>query len=376
MKILHLITNLEPGGAEIMLLNLLQEMPSHEWITRIVSMREIGIIGSHIQDLGIPVQALKMQPGIPNLKALIKLVRILKQDPPDLIQTWMYHADLLGSLAALLAGHIPTIWGLHHTFNGKQSVNQKTRAIVWLNAILSNWLPKRVVCCAESVREGHKQIGYDPKKLIVIPNGIDVQRFHPDPTAASKLKLELGIADNALLIGHFARFHIQKDHQSFIEAASLLLSEMSGVHFILAGEGITEDNRQLRTWINNAGVSNQIHLLGFRQDMPFLMAGIDVGTLSSAFGEALPLTIAETMACAIPCVVTDVGDSKMIVGVTGKTVPPKDPLALSKAWKSILSLSTQERDHLGQLARSRIKNEYNIQIVSKLYNSLYKSIII
>ena len=374
MKILHLITDLDIGGAEMMLFNLLKVPPIAGTKIRVVSLINIGMLGSRIKQVDIPVQSLGMRPGHPDLRALWQLVRWLRRDPPDLIQTWMYHADLLGGLAARLAGNMPVVWGIHHTLGGEQPVRPRTMAVLRLNAMLSNWMPRRVVCCAESARQAHVRVGYSARRMVVIPNGIDLESFHPDPQARLSLRRELGLDPETPLIGMFARYHPQKDHPTFIEAARLLHAHLPQVHFVLAGEAITPANAPLQRSFQAVGLSAHVHLLGLRQDMPRLMAGVDIASLSSSYGEALPLAIVEAMACNVPCVVTDVGDAGRLVAETGRIVPPRNPVALAGAWNEIFGLSALEYSLLGQKARFKVREEYNITSCAERYYSLYTSV--
>ena len=376
MKILHLITDLDIGGAEMMLYNLLKIPPTPGTMTSVVSLIDLGIIGSRIQQLSIPVKSLGMHSGRPDLRALWRLVIWLRRDPPDLMQTWMYHADLLGGVAARLAGNMPVIWGIHHTLGGEQPLQPRTMAVLRLNAILSNWMPRRVICCAETACDAHEQVGYSATKMIVIPNGVDTERFHPDKQERSSVRQELSVTPDTRLIGMFARFHPQKDHHTFIEAARLLHAKLPHVHFVLGGDGMTSLNDPLQDWIRTAELSSHVHLLGLRQDIPRLMAAMDIVSLSSSFGEALPLVIAEAMACGIPAVVTDVGDASRLVGITGRIVPTRDPVALSNAWEELIRLPEHDRSLLGQKARSRIEQEYNIVSIAERYYSLYKSVLV
>lgn len=375
MKILHLISGLEVGGAEMMLLNLLKQPDFALSVSRVVSLTSIGTLGARIQQMGIVVEELKMRRSQPSLTGLLHFINSIHLDSPDLIQSWMYHADLFGSLAAKLSGNIPIVWGIHHTLDGKHPVSRKTKGVLQANAYLSKWIPRRIICCAVSARDAHIKAGYSSHKMLVIPNGIDTNEFHPDHKARLDIRNELGLAPTTPLIGMFARFHPQKDHQTFATAAGILHDFMPNVHFILAGEGINTDNNDLRDLFISTGITAQTHLLGLRNDMPRLMAGVDISCLSSAFGEALPLSIAESMACGVPCVVTDIGDSRSLVGTTGRIVQPGDPHALSNALEEILRLPPRVRLSLGKKARTKISLEYNIVSVANLYTSLYKSIL-
>jgi len=375
INILHLITGLNTGGAEISLYNLLGNMDRSNFENQVISLIPVGEIGEKIRALEIPVTSLELRPGQVSLVALSSLVRELRSKRPDIIQTWMYHADLAGGLAACLAGSPPVVWGLHHTMTGTGAVKPATYSIVRVNALLSHILPARIVCCAEATRRTHALLGYSHNKLIVIPNGIDPAVFHPDEEARLAVRRELGIAEGSLLVGLCARFHPQKDHANFMRAAGILHKSIPGAHFLLWGQGVDLDNDILGGWVREEGVEHFVHLLGQRGDTPRLMSAMDLVCLSSAYGEALPLAVGEAMSCETPCVVTDIGDSALLVGRTGRIVPPRDPEALAAAWADLLSMSTEDRRALGRLARQRILDNYSLEKMVTAYANLYQDII-
>jgi glycosyltransferase involved in cell wall biosynthesis len=375
MKILHVITALNMGGAEMVLFSLLASQDRQEFSSRVVSLTDVGPLGERIASLGIPVSPLGVRPGFPSPRLVTGLVELVRTWEPELVQSWMYHADLSAGLAARWAGNPPVIWGLHHTVANRKSLKPATYAVARLNAWLSHYLPVKVVCCAEATRRTHVGIGYDSARLITIPNGIDTVIFHTDPVARHDVRVELGLNDNVPLIGLCARFDSQKNHENFIKAAGILHTHYPEVHFLLWGSGIDQKNTSLANWIQTAGVENATHLLGLRQDTSWLMAALDVSGLSSAYGEAFPLVVGEAMACGIPCAVTDVGDSASLVGDTGRVVPPRDAAALANAWMELLSLSQDERRWLGIKARQRIINQYSLERMAESYSQLYRDII-
>jgi glycosyltransferase involved in cell wall biosynthesis len=287
----------------------------------------------------------------------------------------MYHADLAGGLAALFSGNPPVVWGLHHTVAERGALKASTYAVARLNAWLSHFIPKRIVCCAEATRKTHLCLGYDSSKMIVISNGIDTSAFHPDLSARLAVRTELGIDDATPLIGLCARFDPQKDHENFLRAAGLFLAERPDVHFVLWGQGVDENNASLMDWAKSVKIGDNLHLLGLRSDTPRLMAALDAAALSSAYGEAFPLVVGEAMACGVPCAVTDVGDSGLIVSDTGKVVPPRDSAALAKAWVDLLALPESERLSLGVRARQRIVDHYSVDKMVSAYSQLYRDII-
>ena len=372
LRIVHVISGLELGGAETMLHQLLAGTDRERFQSEVISMTTRGPVGERIEALGIPVHALGMKRGLPTPWHLLPLIRRLRWARPDVIQTWMYHADLFGGVAGRLAGHLPVVWGIHHTRLERESTPAGTLWTARVNARLSHRLPARIVCCSEATRRVHIQMGYAAGKMLVIPNGTDLGRFRPDPQARRSVRAELGLAPDALLVGMAARYHPLKDHRNFVLAASRA-AELLDVHFVLCGEGIVAENSVLSGWIEQAGLSGRFHLLGRREDMPRLLASLDISTLSSR-SEAFPLVVGEAMACGVPCVVTDVGESSEIVGTTGLVVPPEDPEALAEAWRELIEGGPELRGRLGQLARQRVEERYSLPSVVATYEELYLSL--
>ncbi len=374
IKIVHVISGLSTGGAEMMLYKLLSRLNQASFTSAVVSLVPIGPIGEKIQALNVPVRTLGMRRKVPNPAGLYRLARWLRQDPPDLIQTWMYHADLLGGLAAKFAGGIPVIWNIRHgTFDdqgGKWSSHWTMKACI----PLSRWLPTRIVCCSEASQRMHISVGYAADRMVVIPNGFDLTAFKPNPAARLSVRRELDIPAEAFLIGQVGRFDAQKDHWTFIQAAAQLLAYSPGVHFLLCGDGITWGNAELAGWIATTGIGHRCHLLGHREDIPRLTAACDIATSSSSHGEGFSNVIGEAMACGVPCVVTDVGDAALIVRETGRVVPPQNPEALAQNWRALLELGREGRERLGRAAHSRIGENFNLPVIVAKYQKLYEEI--
>lgn len=374
-KVAHVITGLDTGGAETMLYRLLLHTDRTAFEPRVISMTDVGAVGEKIRALGVPVLALGMRRGVPNPQGVLRLVRRFRQEPPHVVQTWMYQADLVGGLAAKLAGDPPVVWGIHSTRLDPLSV---TRLKIWTVrscAWSSRWLPTRIVCCSEVSREVHVEMGYVAGKMLVIPNGADPEAFRPEPEARPVVRKELGLPEEAVLIGLVARFDRPKDHRTFVRAAALLLARMPEVNFVLCGDGVTWENPELAEWIDAAGIRSRCHLLGRRADVPRLTAALDIASSSSFYGEAWPLSVGEAMACGVPCVVTDVGDSALIVGRTGRVVPPKKSGALAGAWHELLIMSREERVRLGLSARQRVKERFSLSEAVAKYEGLYAGLL-
>ena len=357
-----------------MLLRVLNRLNRETFACSVISLTDLGSLGAQIEKLDIPIMALGMRRGVPTPWHLLTLVRAFRAQLPDLVQTWMYHADLFGGLATRLAGAAPVIWGIRHTDLDPRA---NKRATVWVArtcARLSHRLPARIVVCSEVSRRAHAKIGYVDSKMIVIPNGFDTSVFKPNPKARASVRDELGLADDVPLIGLFGRFHPQKDHHNFIQAAALIRTQFPIAHFLLCGDGITWHNTELIKWIRASGASESFHLLGQREDMPRLTAALDVATLASR-GEGFPNVVGEAMACGVPCVVTDVGGSAELVGETGVIVAPQRPMALAAGLVKLIEAGPQVRERMGTAARRRIEREFGLDAVVTRYENLYLELI-
>ena len=284
----------------------------------------------------------------------------------------MYHSDLIGALAARLAGNPPVAWGLHHSNLSPEFIKRSTLWTARTCARLSHYLPAAVVCCAESTKQLHADFGYDERKLLVIPNGFDLDVFRPDPIARAEIRKELGIPADMLVVGMLAKFHPQKDHRNFVRAAGSIRKQRDDIRFVLCGWSMDWNNEELVAWIDEAGIRDRIHLVPRRPDANRVHASFDVACLSSQGGEAMPLTIGEAMDCGVPCAVTDVGDAALLVGDTGRVARPRDPEALAAACLAILSLDGEARRQLGRAARSRISERYSLSRVAAEYAGLHE----
>ncbi len=375
MKILHIITALSVGGAQSILHQLLRIWSSSPDQHRVISLVAGGRNVEDIRALGIEVCELGMQPGKLRGTDLLELSRAIRDREPELVQTWLYHADLIGGSIARLSSRAPIVWGIHHSLSSTRTLRPSTLIVARANALLSRVIPARIHCCSTTALESHARLGYQRSKMVIIPNGVDLTRFQPDPSARSGLRADLHLSQNARLIGMFARFHPQKDHQTMIAAAGLLHDRLPDVHFVLAGHDVDKHNAQLGEWISRAGIGDHVHLLGLREDMPRLHAAVDVFTLSSSEGEALPLVLCEAMACEVPCVATDVGDMRDVIGDTGGCVAPRDPGALAGAWIAVLELPPSEYQLLGKRARQRVQNKYDLEKIAGLYRDLYRRVL-
>lgn len=374
-RIAFIITGLSTGGAEMMLLKLLERLDRNRFSPQVVSLTTLGEIGSRIAALGIPVEAVGMKPGLPSPIRFFRLMSEIKRVKPDVVHTWLYHADLLGGLAARLAGVSAIGWCIRNSNLDKDKTKFSTRAVVRLCASVSSWVPTKILSCSAEARWIHVALGYAAEKMQVVPNGFDLVRFKPDDAARSAIRAELGIADSTPLVGLVGRFDSQKNHAGFFAAANALQRRMPDVHFVLAGRGIEKDNAALMQSIDKAGVLANTHLLGLRDDVPRLMAALDVLASASSYGEAFPNVLGEAMACGVPCVVTNVGDSAYIVGDTGRVVAAGDMTAFAAALEDLLKLPPAEKAALGERARDHVAEHFRIETVTRQYEDFYECLL-
>ncbi len=372
MKLVFIITATDVGGAETMLHRVLTRL-SPEFKPHVISMAPVGKIGDKLRARGIPVESLNMRRGVPNPIALVRLIRRLRDYKPDLVHTWMYHADLMGGVAARLAGVPALAWCIRNNNLAPDYNMSLTLAVVRTSAFLSHRVPDRILCCSEAARNIHVAFGYAPEKMVVVPNGFDLAHFKPDPNARLSVRAELGLPLDMPLVGLIGRWDRQKNHEGFFAAVAAVHLRRPDVHFLLAGQGVDASNQTLRHILAANGLASVTHLLGLRDDIPRLMAALDV-LASSSYGEAFPNVLGEAMASGVPCAVTDVGDSAYIVGDTGRVVSSEDMEGLAHAIESLLEMPAEASRMLGARARARITDKFEISDVVSRYEQVYREL--
>jgi glycosyltransferase involved in cell wall biosynthesis len=373
VRIMHIIGDLGVGGAQLTLLNLLEHMDMDRFEPTVISLTGIGAIGGRLSGLGVPVEALNLRADISSILALPKLIGWKRNICPHVIQTWMYHANLLGGLAGRLGNRVPVVWSIRHGALNTSLDAPSTLAVARIGAFLSALLPARIVCVSNSAYHFHAEFGYKKRKMSVIPNGIDVARFKPDYEAYRSFRETLGIGSESELVGNFGRYHVQKGQRDFLEGAALLVQSAEDMYFIMGGPGVDAENQELESWIEALNLSDRVFLVGYREDMPRVLAALDLLVMSSLV-EAFPNVVAEAMACAVPCVVTEVGDAPEVVSETGLVIPIKDPGALAAAVNTHFSRGRDERIALGKAARDHIVRRYSMQAFVETYQEMYRDL--
>jgi glycosyltransferase involved in cell wall biosynthesis len=374
LKIVHIIVGLDIGGAELALKRLIEALiDSPNYHHRVISLTTVGDVGAQMQALGVEVHAIGMRSARDIPFILWELTRLLRAIKPDVVQTWMYHADLLGGLAARLAGISNVVWGIRTTHvDVKRS--RATSFVRHVCARLSHYLPHTIVCVAQTALKSHVAIGYDASRMVVIPNGFDLSRLIATTEQRQSLRAHCSFDINVVVVGFLGRFHPDKGQRNFVQAAGLLAKENENVHFLMAGRDLDANNLQLNRWISDTGFAERFVLLGERADVPVCLAAMDVFCLSSQT-EAFPNVVGEAMSMGLPCVVTDVGDAAMLVANTGVVVPKEKPVALAIGMGQLLAMPYEARQLLGQKANARIQTEFSMHRCTERFEAVYQNVI-
>ena len=366
--VVHLITGLGGGGAERMLARIAMYAFGPEAPRQIViSLMGEGTHGSTLRSAGVELHCLDMRNGLSFFPVLLRLAAIFRRLKPNVLMTWLYHADLVGTLAAMIAGLSMrrVIWNVRCSDMNLAHYAATTRIATIALARLSRF-PACVAANSKAGQRAHSGMGYRPRKWIYLPNGFDLDVWRPDEGDREAVRNELKLAPGILAIAMIARVDPQKDHGTFLAAAQYLVARHSNLRFVLIGKG-TE------ALALPAAMAGQVIALGERQDVDLLLRGLDIVVLSS-MTEGFPNVIGEAMATALPCVVTDVGESAELVGETGLVTPARDPTALAEAIMKMVSESPEARQARGARARERIRANFSIDRIANLYKATWLSV--
>lgn len=373
MNVLHIIVGLNVGGAESMLKRLIESDTASIPSTVVVSLTSLGVIGESLRSRGVCVHALGMSSALSFPIALWRLAKLIRQYQPNIIQTWMYHANLLGGLAACLAGHRNIVWGVRRT-SLSLSDSAQTVLVMKVCALLSRWVPKKIICVAEAARQAHVAAGYDAARMVVIPNGFDFSHFTATMEQRIALRWACRFSEGDVVVGCLGRFHPDKGQDNFVKAAAIVADSHSDVKFLLVGRDCDANNHKLIGWLNEYGLQDRFALLGERNDVPVCLAAMDVFCMPSRT-EGFPNGLGEAMAMGLPCVATQVGDTAILAGETAVMVPAQDEQALARGLLEVISLSEEQRYQMGQRAKVRVMSEFSIQKARERFDAVYQQVL-
>ena len=370
--IIHVITGLNNGGAEGVLFRLCKNDTKYKHV--VISLMGEGKYGPMLQKLGIEILCLNMPQGKITAVALYKLFRIIRFYKPALVQTWMYHADLIGGVISKLAGVKSVFWNIRSSDLDEKFTKKTTWLIAKTCAFLSYIIPEKTLCCAHRAKDFHVELGYK-KDITVIGNGYDFKSFVSPINCDNVFRSSIGVNKNDLLIGMVARYDPQKDHINFFKALKILKERGYVFKAILVGKDINNLNNCLIESITELNLKDQVFLLDQRTDVHNIMQSLDIHVLSSAYGEAFPNVVAESMFCGTPNVVTNVGDAAYIVGDCGKVVESSSSLSLANAISEYVDLINKKPEEWELLCRKnyeRARNNFDIYSMIESYHRVWE----
>lgn len=375
MSIEHVTTSLDLGGAQAMLGKLVANPSSAGTIRHnIVSLVNPGSFTPPTEHA--KCHSLGMTRGIPNPMRLQGLVRITREIRPDVLQGWMYHGNLAATLAGIAGrGSLPILWNVRHSLADPKVESRSTRALLALSARLSR-TTAAIIYNSHAAARQHEAIGFASERSLYIPNGFDCIRYRPDRDRRELVRSLFGIAGETTLIAMVARFHPMKDHTMLIRAVGRARQLGHDLHLLLVGTDLDAPPAVITDAIKDATLPpDRVTLAGERSDVADWLPGLDILALSSAWGEAFPNILGEAMACGVPCIATNVGDTSSILGESGLIVPPRDAEAMAFALAELASIDREARFRRGDAGRERVLREFEIGKVVRQYHSLYTSMI-
>jgi glycosyltransferase involved in cell wall biosynthesis len=357
ISICFLIRQLNEGGAQRQLLTLLKGMDKAKYDISVLSFYEGGYFSEEIKEIpNIKYISLKKRGRWDVFVFLYHLNRQLRQICPDILHAYM---DAPNCLSIFLKPFMPKtrmVWGVRASNMDLSRYNWLPRTVYRFECFLSRFADLIIVNSKAGCEHAALQ-GFPANKMVVIPNGIDTEKFKPGPIRA-RMRSEWGKKDGDILIGLIGRLDPMKDHPTFLKAASLIAKNKENVRFVCVGNGPESYKNKLIALGNKLGLTNRLLWLDFRDDISKVYNALDLVCSSSSFGEGFPNVIGEAMASGVPCVVTDVGDSPWIVGDTGVVVPPDNPKALAEG---LLKCLNKENEETSIQARLRIEKNFSLK---------------
>jgi glycosyltransferase involved in cell wall biosynthesis len=357
-KVAFMIRDLNYGGAQRQLITLVKELDKKLFDVTVLCFYSDGLLQKDLNDHGIPVICLEKRDRWHMFSFLWNLFKQLKQLNPDVLHGYLSESNLLTIFFKLFFPSTRIVWGIRDSNISFDSYDWLDRLIFEMECWLSRFVDL-VIVNSHAGRTYHLSHGFPDQKMIVIPNGIDTERFKPDRTAGKAIRRAWGISDDKTLIGLIGRLDPMKDHSTFLKAAALLCQERSDVHFVCIGNGPQNYGEELSHLADELGISENILWAGGQSNMPAVYNALDIVCSTSAYGEGFANVIGEAMACEIPCVVTDVGDSAWIVGDTGIVVPANNPEAVKQGLMSVIQRSPTS-DNAKTSIRERIVTQFSV----------------
>ena len=369
IKIIHIITGLNEGGAEATLFNLINN--TKEQNNFIISLKGKGKYGALLRKKGIKVYSINFKFDFSLIKKFFYIIKIIKKINPDIVQTWMYHADLIGGIASYIANKKNIFWGIHHTSLKFNSNKKSIILIATINRILSYVIPKKIIVCANKAKETHIKFGFDKSKFHIIHNGIDFRKFKKSKIKGLKYRKKISASENEIIFGTVARFDPNKDHLNLLKALKEIKKKHIKFKYLLVGKNMNKKNNYILRNIYKHNLEENIILLGEEKDIVSIMNTLDLHILPSK-SEAFPLVLLESIACGTLSISTNVGDVEKIIKTNSLLVKPKNHISLYEGIMKFLAISCDEKSKIINQSILHIKKNYSVEKMANSYINIYK----
>jgi len=375
MRVLHCITGLNGDGAQRVLLRLSEHMGLFGVQSAVVNLGALTKLVSLFEEAGIPVSSLNLPASASGMASGVRRFKqIVEQEKPDIIQGWMYHANLITVLSRLVGERgLPVLWNIRRGLDDYAQRRLRTRCVIRGNAVLSSRVDGIIYCSSES-RVQHEEFGFRSRYSVVFSNGFDTEKFRPRPEARKEFRKQYRISDDEIVVGNIGRFDVAKGHVFLVDAFSRVLATRPNVRLVLVGRGMDDENGEIVSMLDSLGCRERVLLLGEQSNVETIHPAFDV-YCSSSISEGFPNALSEAMACGVECVTTDTGASRQLVEGIGRVVPARSAKLLADAVLATLNDNPQARRIAAERGRERIVSRYALCSVAQQYAELYKALV-
>ncbi len=366
-KILYIITGLNVGGAENMLYKLASSLDKNKYKISIICLINSGKMAKKLQALDVNVICMGIRFSPSAVIKWFKLIGIIKKENPDIVQTWMYHADLLGGLAAYIAGKKNIIWSIRQS--SFTLISNKTKFIAKLCALLSNKIPKKIVSNSYYAKATHVRFGYSRGKIKIIPNGFEIT-VNKNEKGREDFRKQLHIPMDTVLFGALGRHAPEKGYPWLLDCISKISTIQKNFCLLIVGKNVI-NCPVLKEKIKKYNLQNRVYLLDEQENVAFFFSSIDC-YISSSLSEGFSNALGEAMSFGLPCIVTRAGDSAHILNNNDFVVTPNDVNELSSSMSKMIDMTKNQRDEIGLKAKLRLSKKYELSKIVNQFDKLYQ----
>ena len=372
MRILSVIVDLNKGGAEINFyrLNAYFKKQGHDIL--VICLSKNGFFSKKLNNINIDVLHLNLSLNFNIFKKLYFLFKSIKNFKPDIVQTWMYHSNIIGGILAKIAGVKFINWNIRHGSFKFGSTKLTTIFFIFLNSLFSHFIPNQIVFNSNSSKKFHNNIFFSKKKNFIIHNGIDTNLYKP-LNKNNNLLNSLEISKDLFLIGMFARSSPQKDHLTLIQAVNILINKKNyfNLHCMLIGKSITKNEIVLNEIVKYK-LKKYFTLVDHTDSLIDYYNLLDIHILCSNYGESFSNSILEAMSCGIPSISTNVGDVTNLINNKNLICEVKNYKSLIKSIDYLIKLKKDKKkwDKIKLEVRNNINQNYHQNIMFKKYSEL------